>query len=137
MPSVLVECGYMTNTKEEKYLNSDYGQSIIASAIFRAFRSFLLESNIHVEDRANIYKVQILASSAPVNLKERRFQKLDSRVEEYKFPGHSYSYRYMVGREYDIDIAKKLMHKLRKEGFKDAFIVNLKDGQYKTSRVSR
>jgi N-acetylmuramoyl-L-alanine amidase len=40
MPSVLVETGFISNPAEEKYLMSDYGQSIIASAIFRAFRSY-------------------------------------------------------------------------------------------------
>lgn len=137
MPGVLVECGFMTNPTEEKYLNSTLGQDYIASAIFRAFRTFLDEEQVQVEDRSNIFKVQIMASTSPVNLKENRFQKLDSRVEEYKFPGHTYQYRYMVGREYDYEIAQKLMTKLRKEGFKDAFVVSLKDGQYKTNRVSR
>jgi len=46
MPGVLVETGYMTNEKEEKYLTSDYGQDLIASAIFRAFRSYKL----YIED---------------------------------------------------------------------------------------
>lgn len=137
MPGVLVECGFMTNPTEEKFLNSDKGQDYIASAVFRAFRSFLESENVTVEDRSNIYKVQIMASTAPVNLKARQFQKLDSRVEEYKFPNQTYQYRYMVGREYDLEVAKKLMNKLRKEGFKDAFVVSLKDGQYKTNRVSR
>ena len=40
MPAVLIECGYISNRDEEKYLNSEYGQSIIASAIFRAFRNY-------------------------------------------------------------------------------------------------
>ncbi|MBT28919.1 MAG: hypothetical protein CMO01_04585 [Thalassobius sp.] len=137
MPGVLVECGFMTNPTEEKFLNSELGQDYIASAIFRGFRAFLDEENIKVEDRSTVYKVQIMASSTPVNLKENRFQKLDIRVEEYKFPGQTYQYRYMVGREYDLDIAKKLMGKLRQEGFKDAFVVSLKDGEYKTNRVSR
>ncbi|UZR92494.1 N-acetylmuramoyl-L-alanine amidase [Chondrinema litorale] len=137
MPGVLVECGFMTNPTEEKFLNSELGQDYIASAIFRGFRTFLDEENVKVEDRSTVYKVQIMASTTPVNLKESRFQKLDIRVEEYKFPGQTYQYRYMVGREYDLDIAKKLMAKLRKEGFKDAFVVSLKDGEYKTNRVSR
>ncbi len=40
MPAVLVELGFMSNTKEELYLNSDYGQTILASAVFRAVREY-------------------------------------------------------------------------------------------------
>ncbi len=40
MPGVLIETGFITNPSEEKYLMTDYGQSIIASAIFRAFRDY-------------------------------------------------------------------------------------------------
>ena len=38
MPTVIVECGFITNTTEANYLNSQYGQEIIASAIFRGTR---------------------------------------------------------------------------------------------------
>ena len=40
MPSVLVECGFISNPDEEKEMTTDYWQSIIASAIFRAFRQY-------------------------------------------------------------------------------------------------
>ncbi len=40
MPAVLVETGFITNPAECKYLTSKHGQSIIASAIFRAIRSY-------------------------------------------------------------------------------------------------
>lgn len=40
MPAVLVELGFMSNAKEEIYLNSEYGQTILASAIFRAVREY-------------------------------------------------------------------------------------------------
>ena len=40
MPSVLIETGFISNKTEEKFLNSTYGQEIIASAIFRAFRDY-------------------------------------------------------------------------------------------------
>lgn len=43
MPSVLVEVGYLTNKKEEKYLNDPLGQTYIASGIFRAFRDYKKE----------------------------------------------------------------------------------------------
>ncbi|AFM03935.1 N-acetylmuramoyl-L-alanine amidase [Bernardetia litoralis DSM 6794] len=40
MPAVLVELGFMSNKNEEVYLNSEYGQTILASAIFRAVREY-------------------------------------------------------------------------------------------------
>lgn len=47
MPSVLVEVGYLSNPKEERYLNDDLGQVYLASGIFRAFRDYKneIESN--------------------------------------------------------------------------------------------
>ncbi|MDX1639667.1 MAG: N-acetylmuramoyl-L-alanine amidase [Balneolaceae bacterium] len=43
MPAILVETGFISNPSEQRYLTSDYGQSIIASAIFRAIRNYKLE----------------------------------------------------------------------------------------------
>ncbi|MEC7646408.1 MAG: N-acetylmuramoyl-L-alanine amidase, partial [Bacteroidota bacterium] len=40
MPSILVECGFLTNPSEEDFLQSLVGQDYIASAIFRAFKSY-------------------------------------------------------------------------------------------------
>ncbi len=40
MPSVLVESGFLTHRSEEQYLLSDEGQSVIASAMYRAFKEF-------------------------------------------------------------------------------------------------
>ncbi len=40
MPSVLVETGYLTNSKEELDLNDPLKQEYIASGIFRAFRDY-------------------------------------------------------------------------------------------------
>ncbi len=40
MPGVLIETGFITNSEEEKYLMSQYGQEIIASAIYRAFKEY-------------------------------------------------------------------------------------------------
>src|SRR5665647_1589659 len=41
MPSVLVETGFITNSSEEKYLNSKEGQDYLASSIFRACRDYI------------------------------------------------------------------------------------------------
>ena len=40
MPAMLIETGFLTNPSEQRFLSSDYGQSIIASAIFRAIRDY-------------------------------------------------------------------------------------------------
>lgn len=43
MPSVLIELGFVSNPNEAQYMTSDYGQTILASAIFRAIRDFKVE----------------------------------------------------------------------------------------------
>ncbi len=43
MPGILVETGFLTNPSEQRFLTSDYGQSIMASAIFRAIRDYKVE----------------------------------------------------------------------------------------------
>jgi len=43
MPALLIETGFLTNPAEQRFLSSDYGQSIIASAIFRAIRDYKVE----------------------------------------------------------------------------------------------
>ncbi|MTI89671.1 MAG: N-acetylmuramoyl-L-alanine amidase [Balneolaceae bacterium] len=40
MPAVLVEVGFLTNPAEQRYLRSEYGQDIIASAIYRAIKEY-------------------------------------------------------------------------------------------------
>jgi N-acetylmuramoyl-L-alanine amidase len=40
MPAVLVELGFISNPREEKFLHSKYGQTIMASALFRAVRKY-------------------------------------------------------------------------------------------------
>ncbi len=40
MPAVLIETGFINNPKEEKYLNSDEGQSEIAHSVVRALKKY-------------------------------------------------------------------------------------------------
>jgi len=40
MPAILVELGFISNANEERYLASDSGQNILASAIYRAIREY-------------------------------------------------------------------------------------------------
>ncbi len=43
MPGVLIELGFISNPDEANYLKSEYGQSIVASAIYRSIRDFKLQ----------------------------------------------------------------------------------------------
>jgi len=43
MPSVLVEAGFLSNSEEEKFLNTDEGQELMASGIYRAFKDYKSE----------------------------------------------------------------------------------------------
>jgi len=40
MPSVLIEVGFLTNQKEERFLGDPNGQDLIASGIYRAFKEY-------------------------------------------------------------------------------------------------
>ncbi|MBE9517408.1 MAG: N-acetylmuramoyl-L-alanine amidase, partial [Bacteroidetes bacterium] len=50
MPGVLVETGFISNAEEEKYLLTQYGQEIIASAIYRGFKEYKEE----IDRRSNL-----------------------------------------------------------------------------------
>lgn len=43
MPAVLIETGFLTNTREEKYLTDTYGQAMMASSMFKAFADYKKE----------------------------------------------------------------------------------------------
>jgi len=45
MTSLLIECGFMTNVKEARYLNTIEGQDVIASSIFRGLRTFVQQEH--------------------------------------------------------------------------------------------
>ena len=140
MPSVLIEAGFLTNPKEEDFLHSEKGQDYIASAIFRAFRSYkesmglvendklssmkkdnrLLiksESNsLDIEDLV-VYRVQIgtyLESMLSVEL----FKQLD--VDEVSVNN---TYKYLKGNFLDKNEADKMKEDMIEKGFKGAFVV--------------
>ena len=149
MPSILVECGFLTNPKEEEFLHSDIGQDYIASAIFRAFRSY--KESIEIEDtKASqkevkndsifisknqdiseeifnepqlLFKVQI-GTFLKSMLNQKQFIQLDA--EEIKVNG---TYKYYVSSGKDKQKAEKLKIYLQDIGFKGAFLVAFLDGK--------
>ena len=148
MPSILVECGFLTNPKEEEFLHSDIGQDYIASAIFRAFRTY--KENIEIEENNLINKKQSISNSTnndTIVVKENKKEKtllykvqigtflksmsnqdqfIELKAEEEKING---TYKYYVLAGSNKDDADKLKDYLREIGFKGAFIVAFLDGK--------
>ena len=150
MPSILVECGFLTNPKEEEFLHSDLGQDYIASAIFRAFRSYkqsieisaeavneksidivdtlkkevlALKTNKIKNDLNLLYKIQI-GTFLRSMLNNNQFT--DLNVEEEKING---TFKYFVDAGNSKIEADRLKTNLRNLGFKGAFIVAFLDGK--------
>lgn len=145
MPSVLIESGYMSNRKECKYLQTESGQNVIASAIFRAFREYkeIIEtrSNYNASvieefkepeiiatpkfelNKGIIFAVQIAATSSKLELVPDNFRGLSElyiiKIDKlYKYlSGASLSYEEACNKLIDI-----------KNKYPDAFLVALENG---------
>jgi len=151
MPSILIECGFLTNFKEEEYLHSEIGQEYIASAIFRGFKAYkenfegttsekeLKEPIAVKEDKEKIpapkkeitiekvvFKVQIGTYLKPM-LNDNLFK--DINAEQQVING---TFKYYVGNETDKSSVDKLKNQLKVNGFKGAFVVAF----YKGERIS-
>lgn len=140
MTSVLVECGFLTNTKEAAFLNSDYGQDIIASAMFRAVRNFLKTEHKTISfsksetgkkspakkaaaSSASKYTVQLMSSKSEISTTDAAFKKLSKDVSREKIGSSGYKYRYVSGEFSSKAEAGKYLKEVRGKGFPDAMIV--------------
>jgi len=154
MPSILIECGFLTNPDEEDFLHSEKGQEYMSSAIFRAFRTYKesvegvesddeKETNVPVEVEIKktivkeerkivlipdkvIFKVQI-GTYLKSMLSDKTFTSI--HAEEEIVNG---TYKYYVGSENDKNKADIIKTKMRENGFKGAFVVAF----YKDKRIS-
>jgi len=146
MPAILVETGFISNSSEEKYLSTDYGQSIIASAIYRAFRDYKLEieksskfipannnnnnnnsklNTNYTKTETNIsFKVQLKSSSKTIPVDSKQFKGIKN-IEQMKFKG---IYKYYVGNTSDFKKILGLQNEIRKT-IPDAFVVAFKKGE--------
>ena len=135
MPTVLIECGFLTNTSEANYLNSAYGQEIIASAIFRACRTFLKQKHPKVNfsktskqtksaTNGVTYKVQLMSSIDPLETNIQEFKRLGYEVERINVNSKSmYKYKYFIGTFETKKEAKKAQKIVQSKGYRDAFII--------------
>jgi len=151
MPSILIECGFLTNFKEEEYLHSEIGQEYIASAIFRGLRTYKENFEGTTLEKKSEEPVVVLKEKAktPTTKKEIPTHKLVFKVqigtylksmlndtmfkeinaEEQLING---TFKYYVGKEKDKLSADKLKNQLKEKGFRGAFVVAF----YKGERIS-
>jgi N-acetylmuramoyl-L-alanine amidase len=155
MPGVLVETGFISNEEEEKYLMTEYGQDIIASAIFRGFRDYKEEidrrsnfSSIVRETTPTAADAGMTESLAPMDTNAEvpadqivfSIQIASSRnktsTEPSSFKGldnvrilqDGRWFKYMVDQE--VDYPKALDRCLEiKRDFPDAFVVAIRNGK--------
>lgn len=128
MPSVLVECGFLSNQREANYLNTTHGQEIIASAIFRGMRDYLVANHPKINfkkstEKKGDYSIQIMSSKSPLKTDTPRLKKLGLEVRRIKLNTTSaYKYIYLAGKFETKAEAQKELQKVRKRGFKDAIV---------------
>lgn len=142
MTSVLVECGFLTNAKEANYLNTSNGQDILASAIFRGFRTQVTKdfpsisftkSNSEEKTKdseedaeSGAFQIQLMSSKEPIDTESDSFKKCGLKVTRTKLNTTSaYKYKYTSGPYKDKVTAQKDLEKAVKNGFKDAYIIKM------------
>ena len=140
MPSVLIECGFLTNPKEEEFLHSKIGQDYIASAIFRAFRDYKVsfekdEKNIVSESSIQDHKksnptISLPRSTGDISFKVQIGTYLKSMLDDISFQEINAeelflngTFKYYVGNFSDKNKADIFKKEMRNSGFKGAFVV--------------
>jgi len=142
MPSVLTELGFITNSAEERYLNSAQGQDYLASAIFRACRDYINEidrrsgiSAVRTEGGNSAsagnsitngitFMVQIASSASRREMKPENFNGIGNLYEivennRFKYASGRFA-TYQEAVEYRKEIEKKI---------RDAFVIAVKDNK--------
>jgi len=158
MPGILIETGYLSNPKDEKYLISEKGQTYIASAIYRAFKEYKQEmeqfahnenGSVNYEYHENVANKENIQKKNTTNNKNNVIKnsivykvQFTTCAKELKtgspeFKGmknvgsyfHKGVYKYTVGNKNSIDEANKLKKIIRKKGFKNAFVIAFQNNE--------
>ena len=149
MPSVLVELGFLTNPKEEDFLNSEQGKTYMASALYRAFKDYkaaqegvlkdvkavndfineskntnttdtALENNLsELDTETPFLTVQVFSSSTEASPKM-----IENLVQPFYFIERDV-YKYCSGNFSNLESVKTHQKQLVNQGFKDCFIVGI------------
>lgn len=149
MPGILIEVGFLSNEKEEKYLMSEDGQTYIASGIFRAIRDYrdmyeartnfttnikkekkydeiskILNIDKEQKEEKTVYRIQIASSGNKVEENHEILSKFDN-IWIYE---ENDIYKYTTGYAHTYqDIAKQLVE-VRKI-ISDCFIIAFKENK--------
>ena len=142
MPSVLVELGFLTNPKEEDFLNTDQGKTYMASAIYRAFKEYKSEQEGVIkevaelqdiisgetnQDQSNLSKkddlicLSVQVFSASKKLKKKDLKDLDTPF----YLNENNMYKYFSGCFTDLKAVKKHQTELVNKGYSDCFVVGV------------
>ena len=146
MPSVLIETGFISNTTEEKFLNSEQGQDYLASAIFRACRDYMDEINSKSMPLTSIirdttvrtdvpeitiipagqitFMVQIASSKSKTEIKPENFKGL-MNLSEINNQGR---FKYASGRFTEYQDAVQHSKEIRNL-YPDAFVIAIRDNE--------
>lgn len=152
MPSVLIELGFLSNIEEGRFLNSDDGQNKMALQIANAIIGYKKEyfgEEINLNPKSKIkdtdavtkqleqksmavvltndtiYKVQLFASSKKLQMNSAEFKGLKNVSSIF----NENLYKYTYGETSNVDEVYKMQKEAKKTGFKDAYIIAIKDGK--------
>lgn len=149
MPSVLIETGFITNTEEGLFLNSNAGQQQFSESIYKGILKYKEQLTLNTVSNVNFelkekntknnneivsttkkddyeaeFKVQIASGSRKLETKSYNFNGLEN-VERMEIGS---SYKYFVGNTSDYSKIKEILQLAKSKGYTSAFIVAFKNG---------
>lgn len=150
MTSVLVECGFLTNTDEAAYLNTEKGQDLIASALYRGVKNYVNDDKATDAPAEKTSKtpakeekptkndetqktgteaawtIQLMSSKEWMDTEKGVFASVPVPVKRQQVAQTGYKYVYYAGAFTSAEEAKKYQEQLRKKGFTDAMVIRKK-----------
>lgn len=148
MTSVLVECGFLTNTNEAAYLNTEKGQDFIASALYRGVKNYVGDQVVaapakpekatakpeaaekkEAPSKTNsegAWTIQLMSSKEWMDTEKGVFAAVSLPVDRKQVAQSGYKYVYFAGSFTSAEEAKKQQEQLRKKGFTDAMVIRKK-----------
>ena len=141
MPSILVELGFITNSKDESLIASKEGQEKLAKGIFDGFANYYelygrskeakksadtpttAKKESSAKSDRPVFKIQIMASESELKSNDKRFKGL--ATDYYKENG---VYKYTYGESEDYNAILRMKKEIS-DKFKDAFVIAFLNGE--------